>query len=503
MANNSRIAKNTVFLYFRMFFTMLVALFTVRIVMKTLGVEDYGLYNVVGGVVLSMTFLSRVLAVASQRFFSLSIGKNDFEGLKHIFSSILFVYIVLSVIIVILAETLGLWFVMNRLTIPSERLTAAIYTYHFALLSFIVTIITSPHQALIIAHEKMDIYAYASIIEVILKLVIVYLLYISPIDKLVSYGFLMFISTLLSYGVYFIYCKKKYSEEVTKPRWDPDTTKSVFSYSGWTLFGSLSGVCANQGISIVLNVFYGPIANAAYAIGLQLSSQVNAFANNFLVAVRPPLIKSYASSDFDYMDKLFYMTSKVSFVLMYIVLLPLYIEIEAILQIWLGSVGVYMVSFTRLMLIYSLILIFGNPITTIVQAAGNVKQYHLLVDGFTLLCLPIAYVSYKLGAQVESSLIILCVVFFIAHAIRLIILKKTVVFSIKRYITRFIIPTGLTIIVSYAFSMVLQKVLPSSLIGVLIVCVFSAIIAFVVSALLLFGKDERNMVMRLIKERKK
>ena len=497
-SSNSQIAKNSLLLYIRMFFTMIVALFTVRIVLKNLGVEDYGIYNAVGGVVLSMTFLSRVLAVATQRFFSIAIGENDMQKLRKQFGSILFVYICLSAIIVILAETIGLWFVANKMTIPPDRFTAALYAYQFAIASFIITIITNPHQALIIAHEKMDVYAYASIIEVVLKLVIVYLLVISPIDKLVSYAFLMLISTLLSYGIYFIYCKVKFKDEIQHPFWNREEAKSVVSYSGWTLIGTLSGVCANQGLCIIINLFVGPIANAAFAIANQITGQVNAFANNFLVAIRPPMIKSYAAKNYDRMNQLFYATSKFSFILMYIVLLPLFLQMEELLGLWLGEVGEYMVSFSKLMLIYALILLFSNPITTIVQAAGNVKKYHLLVDGFSLVCLPVSYILFKLSLPAESAFLVLIVVFLIAHALRLLVLKQTVEFSILEYFKRIVLPVIITIVISYAVSLLVCEMGDKGFFWIATRCCIIAVLAISSSVVILLNKSERTLLLNYL-----
>jgi len=499
-SSNSQIAKNSLLLYIRMFFIMIVALFTVRVVLKNLGVEDYGIYNAVGGVVLSMTFLSRVLAVATQRFFSIAIGQNDINKLRKQFGSILFIYICLSAIIVFLAETIGLWFVANKMTIPPDRYSAALIAYQFAVASFIITIITNPHQALIIAHERMGVYAYASIIEVVLKLVIVYLLLISPIDKLVSYAFLMFISTLVSYGIYFIYCNVKFKNEIQHPFWDREEAKSVVSYSGWTMIGTLSGVCANQGLCIIINIFVGPIANAAFAIANQITGQVNSFANNFLVAIRPPMIKSYATKNYDRMYELFYATSKFSFILMYMVLLPLFVQMDEILHLWLGDVGDYMVSFSKLLLIYALILLFSNPITTIVQAAGNVKKYHLLVDGFSLVCLPISYVLFKLSFPAESAILVLIIVFLVAHVLRLYVLKQTIVFSIREYLKIIVLPVCFMIIVSYFVSLFICNMGEDNFFWIVTRCFLIAGLTICFSLYIILNQSERSLLLNYLRE---
>mgnify|MGYP003305026157 FL=1 len=383
MANldSNRIVKNSIYLYLRMFISMAVSLYTVRIVLQTLTGEDYGIYSAVGGVVSTFAVVSNVLTNASQRFFSYEFGRNgnDYKG-QSLFSTVFFTYLALSIIVIFVLETAGVWFLQNKMTIPDGREDAAMLVFQFALLSFVFSLLTNPFQAMIIAKEKMGIYAYISIADVILKLLIVYCLRVIDFDQLKMYALLVAVVHIFVNMIYIAFCLKVAPESKISGKIDKTTLKSVTSYSSWTLFGALAGMCNTQGLNIVLNIFWGPIANAAYAISAQVSSAVTTFAGNFALAIKPPLIKSYAAEQYDNVIKLFYFGTKTTFLLMYMLILPIYICAPKLLSIWLGTVGDYMVDFVRLTLIYTLILTLSNPVTNIVQAAGKVKIYHCIVE---------------------------------------------------------------------------------------------------------------------------
>lgn len=500
-SNNKQIAKNTLFLYLRMFLTMAVSLYTVRVVVQTLSLQDYGLYGAVGGVVLSFGFLSGVLSNASQRFFSVELGKGESGKLKETFSTVFFTYLALTLIIVLLAETIGLWFLLNKMTIPEGREQAAMWVYQFALLSFIVTIIANPFQALIIAYEKMNLYAYLSILDVIFKLFIVYILILFDTDKLKLYAVLMFVVSLLTNSVYIIYCCRKYNSVRIVLRPDKEMLTSIFSYSSWTLFGTLSGMCNTQGMNIVLNIFFGPIANAAYSISFQIYNTVAMFANNFYVAVKPALIKNYTAGNYEYVNKLFHFSSKSIFLLLYIIILPIIICTYEILNIWLGEVGEYMVSFVRLSLIYTLILIISYPITAVVQASGSVKMYHGLVDGFSLLALPLMYIFFRLGYDASYAYLVSIIIFTLAHIIRLYVLKRVFkTFSIKGYIVHFIIPSALVALLSYIFMAIVGVIIPNGFIWVIVKCLLSCMLVLILGAFIVLSKSDRSMILNLIRK---
>ena len=503
-SNNKTIAKNTLFLYLRMFFTMAVSLYTVRVVIQTLSVTDYGLYGAVGGVILTFGFITGVLTNASQRFFSVELGKGRKGRVQELFSTLFLTYIGVALFVVLLAETIGVWFLLNKMTIPEGREEAAMWVFQFALLSFVYALLCNPFQALIIAHERMSLYAYVSIMDAILKLVIVYLLLLFDFDKLKLYAVLIFVSHFITNSIYIAYCKIKYSETCNlKLRVDKTTFKDVFSYSSWTLLGTLAGMCNTQGMNILLNVFYGPVANAAYSVASQVYSTVGSFTTNFYTAVKPPLIKNYASGNYDYVQKLFVFSSKMLFILLFIVVLPLMICTDPILSIWLGNVGDYMIVFVRLSLIYITIMVVSYPITAVVQAGGFVKLYHTLVDGFSILALPIVYVLFKMGFGAEWSYIISIVIFTIAHFLRLFVLKKVFPsFDVQPYLLRFLLPAVILFVVLYFVLNDLSALFEFNLVNTIVYCVICCTCAFLSGTLLILSNSERRMIFNMICKKK-
>lgn len=499
--NSNRIVKNTAFLYLRMFLTMAVSLYTVRVVLQVLTGVDYGIYSAVGGIVSTFAVVSNVLTNASQRFFSYGLGKgNSVDNTRSLFSTIFYTYVILAIILIILLETVGIWFLQNKMTIPDGREVAAMWVFQFSLLSFVVSLLTNPFGAMIIAKEKMGIYAYISIADVVLKLLIVYCITAFDYDQLKVYAVLMAFAHITINIIYIVFCKKIAPEVKLLRTIDKDTIKSVFSYSSWTLFGALTGMCNTQGINIVLNVFFGPIANAAYSVSQQVSGAIVHFAGNFSLAIKPPLIKSYASEDYSGVMKLFNFGTKTTFVLMYMLILPIFICAPEILKIWLGDVGDHMIDFVRLTLIYSLIVTISNPITNIVQAAGKVKIYHGIVDGFTLFSLPITILLYKLGMEINTCYFTIIVTFSIAHIIRLFVLRKVFShFSIRKYIQNLIIPMLLIAVSSAVIMWVTKGWFGESIIETILCCAVAFLLVVSLSYFFLFSKNERQYVIRIIK----
>lgn len=479
---------------------MAVSLYTVRIVLQTLTGEDYGIYSAVGGIILTFAVVSNVLTNASQRFFAYEFGKDSKENKgQYLFSTVFFTYLVLSIIVIIVAETVGVWFLNSKMNIPEGREDAAMWVFQFALLSFVFSLLSNPFQAMIIAKEKMAIYAYVSIVDVTLKLLIVYCLQIIDFDQLKTYALLVAVVHICINIVYMVFCIKIAPESKICRKIDKTILKSVISYSSWTLFGALAGMCNTQGLNIVLNIFWGPIANTAYAISAQVSSAVTAFAGNFALAIKPPLIKSYAAEQYDNVIKLFYLGTKTTFLLMYMLILPIFITASEILAIWLGSVGDYMVDFVRLTLIYTLILTLSNPITNIVQAAGKVKIYHSIVDGFTLLSLPIIIVLYKLGLAINNCFYVSIIVFSIAHFIRLVILKKVFyLFSIRKYIKNLLLPMCIVFVSSIMVMFNLKVFFSNSFFGTITCCLVSMLLVIALSFCILFSKDEKKYIIRIV-----
>ena len=326
---------------------------------------------------------------------------------------------------------------------------------------------------MIIARENMKIYAYVSIVEAFLKLLIVYLLVVFAIDKLKLYAVLTFAVTCIVSAIYVLFCFKKYEESRISLFWDKALFKSIFSYSSWSLFGTMAGVANTQGTNLLLNVFGGPVVNAAYSVAQQVSTVIQQFSGNFFMAIRPPLIKSYAEGNYVDMMQLFYLSSRFSFLLLYAVILPLILEVEFILKLWLGDVGEYMISFTKLILVYCLVLAIGNPITIIMQAAKKVKLYHGIVDSFVLLTLPLSYVFLKFGCPPEVSLLVAVVMLMIAHIIRLFVFAKVVTFSFKEYWKKFVFPTMLVTFFSALPAFYIQSVISGGFVQFVVVCLVS------------------------------
>lgn len=504
-SNNKRIAKNTFYLYVRMFLVMLVSMYTVRVVLGILGIEDYGVYGAIGGLITSLAFVTSVLANASQRFFSVGLGEQNDKKMSTTFSMMLWLYLIAGVVGFFLFETLGRWFLLNKMIIPEGRMDAAMWVFHCMILSFVISLVNAPYNALIIAHERMTVYAYVGILDVSLKLLIVYLLAYFPFDKLKLYAILLIFTSLIITVIYVIYCLKRFKESRFKFVWDFNIFKDVFSFSSWTLFGSVSYICNTQGINLMLNVFFGPIANAAYSIGNQIKSLVNQFSGNFYAAVRPSLMKAYSSNSFDYVNDLFFYSSKIVFVLLFIIVFPIYRGIYFLLELWLGSVGEYMVEFIQLMLIYAIILSMSDPITTVIQAANKVKTYYLIVDSFTLLTLPFTYIVFKLGAPPTYAFYISILVFLVAHFIRLYLFMPLTSVSIAQYSKIIIFPIILVIVISTFVSIMINLVINNLIMNKFFIYVIllasNFFIAFTSCLYIMLNKAERAKVVQLIKNK--
>ncbi|GHT97305.1 hypothetical protein FACS1894142_1530 [Spirochaetia bacterium] len=432
-SNTIRIARNTLMLYFRQILIMLVSLYTVRVVLNTLGAEDYGIYNVVAGVVTMFGFLSGSMASASQRYFSFEIGRGDFEQLKKTFSLSFLIYVLIAALVLLLAETVGLWFVNNKLVMPPERMDAARWVYQFSILSFLFTVLTMPYMAAIIAHEDMNIYAYMSIIEAVLKLGIVFLLGVISADKLQLYGILLCMVAVVNTTIYRTICTKKYQECRFGFYWNKDFFREITSFISWNLFGSIAEIAKTQGITIILNVFFGVIVNAARGLSIQLDGAVKSFSQNFTAAVRPQITKEYAAKNYDGMTKLTFRSAKISYFLMLLFSVPLLFEMPYILKLWLKNPPAYSLIFMSLMLIDSLLYSVSVPIMYVAQATGKIKLYQSVVSSIILLDVPVSFVLLKQGLPPYTVLIVRIILTIIAFFARLIMIKRLVPFSITNF----------------------------------------------------------------------
>ena len=480
---------------------MLVSLYTVRVVLNVLGAEDYGIYNVVAGVVTMFSFLSGAMASASQRYFSFDLGKGDTEHLKITFSVTLSIYLLLILVVVILAETVGLWFVNNKLVIPQERMNAAKWIYQFAVLNFVVTMITTPYMASIIAHENMDIYAYVSIVEAALKLAVVFVLKILPYDKLIVYGILLFAVGFINTAIYRSYCKKHYEECRFRPVWDGKMFKEITGYVGWNMFGSAVGVVSNQGVNIVLNQFAGAVVNATRSIALQINSAVTSFASNFNNATRPQIIKSYAANKKQEMLSLMNRSSKMCFFLMFVFALPLCLEMPFILKLWLKNPPEQTTIFAVLALLDAVIASVSYPIIVAVQATGKIRLYQGVVGGIMLLNLPSSYVVLRLGFPPYSVMLVILFNCILASIVRFFIARKVVVFSLRKFFINVILPLFLVVLISFPVPFLIVRKMESGILRFLLTVFFSVIISSISMSFIALNKNERSFLMNIIKSK--
>lgn len=498
--NNQRIAKNTLLLSFRMLLVMLVSLYTVRIVLNALGVIDFGIYNVVGGVVTMFAFLSNSMASASQRFFAFEIGRKNHVQLKKSFSATLIIYVFISIIIFILAETIGLWFVKNKMNIPLERMDAAYWVYQFSVLSFVVTVLTIPYNAVIIARENMRVYAYVSIVEVILKLVVAYSLIFYLADKLKLYAVFMLLVTILNSLIFIGVCKQKYIETKFLFFWDKKLLKTLLSYSGWNLFGSVAGVFSNQGVNILLNIFFGPSVNAARAIAFQVSSTANQFVMSFMTASRPQIIKYYAIKDMENMYNLVFRSVKFSFFLLLLLSMPILLETNFVLTLWLKSTPDYVVLFTRLIILTALIDSLSYPLMTSAQATGQIRQYQTIVGSILLLNLPVSYLFLKLGYPPQITMVIALTISIISLLTRLFMLKGMIKLSIKSFIEKVLVKIITVTSIAYIIPLIIHFQFIESLTKFIIISLTGGLTC--IGSIYIFGlsSNEKNMIIRVVRK---
>lgn len=431
--NNKRIAKNTLILYVRMFFTMGVSLYTSRVVLNTLGIQDYGVYSIVGGIVTLFSFFNGAMTSATQRFLAFDIGKNDIMQLKKTFNATLNIHIGISILVLVLAETIGLWFVNYKLNLPVDRMVAVNWVYQFSVFTFLLGIIQVPYDALIVAREKMDIYAYMSIIEVFLKLIIVYLLVIFSYDKLILYAGLLFLVSFIVRAGHMQYCKWKYKESTYEFYFDKSFYKVLLSYSGWSLFGNIAAVARGQGSNILLNLFFGTVLNAAYGISMQVQTTVSGFVVNFQMAVNPQIIKHYATGNTEQCLKLIFQSAKFSYFLLFIIATPIIFNIDFILELWLKNPPKYTSIFVSLCLINLLIECISGPLMIGAQATGNIKWYQIVIGTLIFLNLPISYILLKLYNNPELIYYTSIIISLLSLVFRLFFLKSIMKFPVKDF----------------------------------------------------------------------
>lgn len=450
--NNRRIVKNTGYLYIRMFITMLVGLYTSRVVLNTLGVSDYGVYNVVGGVIGMLSYVSGLISGGISRFLTIDLGKGDIKNLRQTFSITNTLSFCAAAIILLLGETVGLWFLNAKLNIEQVRMGAANWVYQCTLASFLLSVIQTPYTASIIAHEKMDVYACMSLFDVSMKLLTVFLLRCFDFDKLKLYALLMFSVSLLNFVIYRIVCSHKFEECRFSFAFEKSKFKEMMDYSGWNVLGALSGVLNNSGLNILLNLFFGTTVNAARGIALQVSGIVQQFRSNFQMASNPQIMKYYAQGNISGMSKLICNSSKYSAFLLTCLIVPISLNIDDFLIIWLGQKPEYTSWFCRVMLLLSLFEAVDYPIGTGIQAVGKMKLPTLTCGFLYLSVFPITYVSFKLGVGPVAGYCIYLLVTPLIVVADLLLLRHYTGFSIKGFLKEVAIPMIVVGVISSCLS---------------------------------------------------
>lgn len=499
LSNNKRIAKNSIFLAIRMVVVLGISLFTTRIVLHALGVVDYGVYNVVCGFVTMFGFLNISMSNGIQRFFNYEFGKNGEEGANKVYCTSIYIQIALAVLVVVLVEPIGIWYLHNKMVIPAERVFAADWIFQFSVIMFVLGIIQAPFSAAVTAHEKMDFYAIVSVLDAILKFGIAYLITIVDTDKLIVYGALMASISLINIVLYYIYCKKNFKEIHFKPVFEKQMFKSMLGFSGWNLFGSFSNVMADQGINLVLNFFFGPILNAARGVAAQINGAVQSFVANISIPVRPQVTQSYARGEVARTLSLTYSVSKMTCGIVLVLAIPASLEINYLLHLWLGNdVPEHTAAFSIIFLFASLVANLNAATSGVVHATGNMRQYQVWGSIIRLCAIPLAFVILKIYniPELAPLLVLFCSV--ISHTVGLFIVHNLVGMSIKDYIQKVIIPILTIMLVSYVLLYGIHCLMPEGLVRLIVVSFMSLIIVGSLFYWLGFNKSEKDLIRKLV-----
>lgn len=478
-----------------MLFMMAVNLYTSRVVLNALGVEDFGIYNVVGGVVAMFSMLSGSLSAAITRFITYELGKGNQESLKKIFSSSVTIQIGLAILIIVVAEAIGVWFLNVKMNIPDARVVAANWVFQFSILTFAINLISVPYNACIIAHERMSAFAYISILEAIGKLAIAFLIVISPIDKLVFYAILMCAVALVVRFAYGIYCKKHFEECTYHFIFDKELLKRMFGFAGWNFIGATSAVLRDQGGNVVINLFCGPAVNAARGIAFQVNTAISGFVTNFMTALNPQITKSYASGDRDYMMTLIYQGARLSFYMLLLLSLPVLVNTHYILSLWLKIVPDHAVLFVQLVLVFAMSESISNPLITAMLAMGRIRNYQLVVGGLQMMNLPVSYLLLRMGMFPEVVIVVAIVISQCCLAARLVMLRGMIGLSVRKYMKKVYLNVLVVTIIAAILPFLLAISLEESFLNFVLLCFVALICTGMTIYYVGCNKTERQFVL--------
>jgi O-antigen/teichoic acid export membrane protein len=493
-SSNKRIAKNTLLLYLRMIVMMLIGLYTSRVILQVLGVKDYGLYNAVGGVVTMLTVLTSALTTAINRYLTFELGKGDIEKLKRVFSTSLNVLVILAIIIVLIGFLLGGWFLHHKMNIPAGRMDAANWVLYCTLLSFAVGLINIPYNSSIISHERMNVFAYMTILDVTLKLLIVYALYLSPFDKLKTYAVLALMVAVFIRFIYATYCKKNFQECTYQLTIDKPLLKEMTGFVGWNFLGNSAWIFNNQGINILINIYFGVTLNAARGIATQVEGLTMRFVNSFMTALLPQITKSYAAGELSQMHQLVCRGAKFSFFLVLFFAIPICFETNHILYLWLGKVPDYAVTFVRMTFLSTLCTVLGYTLVTAQLATGNIKKYQIVMTLCGLWVFPLTWLAYKLGGDAVWAYIIFFITYFVLIFVRIYLVKDLIHMPWILYIKDVLLICATVLLLAVIPPLAIYLLIPSSLLRLFLLCFVSFLSSGLVMYWVGLRTEERQMV---------
>lgn len=493
-SDNKRVAKNTLVLYFRMLFMMLIGLYTSRINLQSLGVEDFGIYNVVGGIVVMFSIINGSITASISRFLTFEIGTGNMEKLKKIFSTSVTIQIGISLIILLLAETIGLWFLNHKMVIPESRMYAANWVYQFSIFTFILNLISMPYNACIVAHEKMSAFAWITIYDAITKLLVAWLTFIAPIDKLIFFSGFIVVIAFTQRMIYTSYCVRHFEECHYRFSIDKNLLKSMSGFAGWNFIGASSAILRDTGGNIVINLFCGPTVNAARAIANRINSAVLGFAGSFMTAINPQITKSYASGEHEKMMGIIYKGAKFSFFLLLLLGLPVMMESEYIIHLWLGQVPEHTVLFVQLTILYAMSESISNPLITAMLATGKIKNYQIVVGGLQMLNLPISYICLRFGCLPESVVIVAIILSQCCFAARIYMLKPMIHLNTIDYLKKVYLRIVSTLIIAFILPIAVKYYMDDSLFSFFTIVLISFISACISVLYVGCNNQERSFI---------
>ena len=498
-ANNKRIAKNTLYLYLRMIITTIVSLYTVRVVLDVLGAEDYGIYNVVGGIVVLFSFLNHAMNGATQRFLSYEIGREDDFMFRKTFSMSINCHIIMAGVIFLILETVGLWFLCSQMNIPDGRMAAAHWVYQFSIITFVLNMIRVPFNASIISYEKMSFYAGISIVEVFLNLVIVFSLLIGfNVDDLILYSCLKCFISIICLFISYVYCKSKFHNCTYLLHWDKSLFRKLFSFSGWSMLGAGSTLVSQSGGNILINMYCGVAVNAAYGIASQVSAAIYSFVSNFQLAFQPQIVKLHASEKKDEQFTLVNRASLVSYFLLLLIFIPFVLNADFVLSLWLKEVPYYAVSFCQWMLAYSLIDAIQAPLWMSITATGNIKGYSIWSSSLVVLNLPIAWFLLYFGYSPVYVFVVRFAINLIAALIRIIYVKVFLGFPIKKYMSNVVLRVIPVTLLSLFCAFTIERIFDESFFNSIFEIICMVLTTSIIIIFIGFSSIERQFLIHFV-----